>query len=294
MKDWSNESRDLPYVCGIKTYNSGPTIYACLQAASKTFENIIVTDDGSKDETINEISRFISDNPDINIAAFDVDNWDPMPDMIMKRDHGNTVDTHPTNKSHSKAQIKNFQICKHHFPNAIYFSLEDDVILYEDIRQRISGRISNWIEPETDCEFFNVANVVNEKYLHVGKNHVGMNRRKLYENAGDWTFGCFWTGGKLSIGPDPVWPWGACIYPWMAKNQTGKKGQDDDLPYGNHLLYYRRTRQDYVLENPAESLGKIEEIKDPSVNVDCFSDLEFKIKIHVDEQDGHMSVEELV
>jgi len=290
---WEDKVENIEWVCGVKTYNSGPTVYACLQAAAKTFKNIIVTDDGSKDETHDEIKRFIDNYPDINVKAFNVDVWDPIPDLVMKRDHGNTVDSHPTNKSHTKAQIKNYEICKKQFPDAIYFSLEDDVILYKDIKERIKERLKQWSDPSTDCEYFNVANMVNEEYMHIGKNHPGMKRRKLYENAGDWTFCCIWTGGEIKIGPDPGFPWGACMFPWLPKNQTGKKGQDTDLPYGNHLLYYRRTRAGYVLPDRLRSMITYKQINDPALSNECFKEYEFNICVSADINTGVLSVKEL-
>lgn len=291
--NWETKIEDMEWVCGVKTYNSGPTIYACLQAAAKTFKNIIVTDDGSKDETYEEIQRFAENYPDIKIIAFDVDPWDPIPDLVMKRDHGNTSDSHPTNKSHTKAQIKNYEICKKYFPDAMYFSLEDDVILYDNIKDRIKSRIKKWENPATDCEYFNVANMINKEYMHIGKNHPGMKRRKLYENSGDWTFCCIWTGGEIKIGPDPGFPWGACMFPWLPKNQTGKKGQDTDLPYGNHLLFYRRTREGYVIPDPSTSTGLFEKINDEALNNNCFEEYEFKIKVSFDIDTGVMSTEDI-
>lgn len=290
---WKDKIENIEWVCGVKTYNCGPTIYACLQAASKTFENIIITDDGSKDETHKEIQRFINNYPNINVSAFDVDSWDPIPDLIMKRDHGNTIETHPTNKSAAKAQIKNYELCKRYFPDAIYFGLEDDVILYSSIKKRIKNRIKKWKEPSTDCEYFNVVNMINKEYVHIGKKHPGMQRRKLYENAGDWTFCCIWTGGSIKIGPDPGFPWGPCMFPWLPKNQTEKKGQDMDLPYGNHLLFHRRTREGYIIPDPSESMGSYEQINDKALDNSCFEKYKFNIDISVDMKTGIMSVKDL-
>jgi glycosyltransferase involved in cell wall biosynthesis len=292
--NWPEYSKNLTWVCGIKSFNSGPTIYACLQAASKNFNNIIVTDDGSKDETFKEIEKFCSDYPDVNVKAFDVDLWDPLPDQILERDHGNTAKSHPKNKSHTKSQIKNFLTCKKYFPDGMYFSLEDDVILFEGIRERLNSRIEKWKEPRTDTEFFNLINTVNKDYVRIGLDHKGMNRRKLYENSGDWTFACFWLGGDLQVGPDPVNPWGACLFPWLPKNQSGKKGQDVDYPYGLHLTYYRRTRDDFLIEEGMKRIGNVEEIKkeDSCLDTSLMSKLKFKIKLLLNEE-GRIKIEEI-
>lgn len=291
---WKQRCKNIPWVCCIKTYNSGPTIYSCLKHASKTFKYIIITDDGSTDETLSEVKRYIQKNENnIEISCFDVSNWDPLPSLKIKRDHGNakSIDMHPITKTHSKAQIKSLEVCKKLYPESIYFSLEDDVILYEDIKDRILERVSAWEEPDTDCEYFNVANVINENYVRIGLNHSGMQRRKLYENAGDWTFCCIKTSGNISFGPDPVNPWGACMYPWLPKNQTGKKGQDIDLPYGNHLLYYRRSRDQSYIEDK-DRISTFEELGDKAINNDCFLQNDFLIDLNVEKETGKISIDE--
>jgi len=279
---WKDKCKDLKWVCGVKTYNSELTIYSCLKAAAKTFKNIIVTDDGSKDKTFDEIKKFIDENKNINIAVFNLDTWDPLPDLSIKRDHGSNIESHPISKTHSKAQIKNFIVCKKYFPDALYFSLEDDVILYNNIKERIFNRIKDWKNPSTDSEFFNLVNIVNSDYVRVGNTTIGMNRRKLYENAGDWTFCCFWLGGNLSIGPDPIYPWGACLFPWLPKNQLSKKGQDNTFPFGLHLLYYRNNKNNTIIEDGMKRVSKIKDLEDKHIDTEVLSNLNSKVKIDLD------------
>ena len=292
--EWKNHSRSLPWVCGLKTYNSGPTVYACLESASATFNQIVITDDGSKDETLEEIKRFCKNYPNTSVLFFDVSEWDPIPDLKVKRDHGSgkQVKAHPTNKSHTKAQIKNWLSCKKNFPESIYFSLEDDVMLYPEIRKRVQERIESWSEPLTDCEYFNLTNLVNRERVRVGLSSAGMNRRTLYENAGDWTFSCFYMGGKTTVGPDPVNPWGACTLPWSQKNQCEKKGQDGTKPFGLHMYYYRRSRQDFLLEDGLKRAKIIQALNDDTVDIDFIKGLNFKIDIEIDEN-GKMTVRDL-
>lgn len=290
---WKQYCRDVPWVCCIKTYNSGPTIYSCLKNAGKTFKHIIVTDDGSTDETLKEVERYSKEYcKDVKVSYFDVSNWDPIPDLKIKRDHGNTVDTHPVSKTHSKAQIKSLEVCRKLYPESIYFSLEDDVMLYDNIKNRLMDRISEWEDPDTDCEYYNLVNVINEKYVRVGLHNAGMKRRKLYENAGDWTFCCIKTSGKLRFGPDPVNPWGACMYPWLHKNQTGKKGQDINFPYGNHLLYYRRSRNGFSIEDSKNRVVTFEDINDKNINRSCFLQDDFLIDLKVENETGRITITE--
>ena len=88
-------------------------------------------------------------------------------------------------------------------------------------------------------------------------------QRKVYDQPGDWTFACFWTGGLLEIGPDPAWPYGACIFPWTEKNQMGKKGQDTDIPYGFHLYNYNNNNTNNDFSNSL--ILKITDLEDNEV-----------------------------
>ena len=117
-----------------------------------------------------------------------------------------------------------------------------------------------------------------------------MNRRKLYENAGDWTFCCFWLGGNLSIGPDPVYPWGACLFPWLPKNQLSKKGQDNLEPFGLHLIYYRENRDGFVLEEGMKRVAKISNLNDNNINTKVLEDLNNKVTLKVDTSTGKLSI----
>jgi glycosyltransferase involved in cell wall biosynthesis len=289
--EWKSHSRTLPWVCGLKTYNSGPTVYACLQAAAHTFNQIIITDDGSKDETHEEIKRFCDDYPNVKVSFFDASEWDPIPDLEVKRDHGSgkQVKEHPTNKSHTKAQIKNWLVCKENFPESIYFSLEDDVLLYPNIKERVQSRIERWSDPETDCEYFNTVFIINKEYVRLCQPDPGMRRRKNYENSGDWTFACFYTSGKITVGPDPVNPWGACMYPWLQKNQCGKKGQDDETPFGLHLLYFRRSRDGFELEGGWERVAAVKDLDDEFINTDIMEKYQLKIDLEIN-KDASLSV----
>lgn len=283
--EWKQKSRALPWVCGLKTYNSEPTVYACLESAYQTFDKIIITDDGSKDRTLDEVKRFIADHPGVDLRYIDVSEWDPIPELSMKRDHGSdeAVSSHPLHKSHAKGQIKNWYTCKQFLAESIYFSLEDDVLLYPDIKERIQERIENWNDPQTDCEYFNTVFIVNKDNVRLATPDPGMNRRKNYENAGDWTFACFYTNGEITVGPDPVHPWGACMFPWLQKNQCGKKGQDNTPPFGLHLMYYRRSRDGFELEEKWKRVGPIKDLEDEFVSTEIMEKYQLKIDLEITE-----------
>ena len=280
---WEKYSKKLPWVCGLMTYNSEMTIYGTLKYASKMFDAIIITDDGSTDETFEEVKRFQLENDFKNIFYLNVKDWDPIPTLKVKKDHGSSYA--PVTKTISKARIKNFMICKDKIPHSIYFALEDDVIVDPSLKNSIKKKISLWKEPQTDCEFFNVVNMINKDWLRLSNPDPNMKRRKSYENAGDWTYVCWYTSGKLTVGPDPGHPYGPCLFPWLHKNQIHKKGQNNDYPYGYHFLYYRKNRNGFNLEDKLKRIKNICDLDDDHLNYSLINDIEFKSNISVEIKD---------
>ncbi len=286
---WSELGRKLPLVCGLKTLNAELTIYACLQQAYKQFDFIVITDDGSTDGTIEMIKKCIHDFKIRNIAIIGVQDYDPWPDQKIEKREGDHHVERPAGQTHAKAQWKNYEAVKQNFPNSIYVSLEDDVILYDNVRARIYNRIINWKEPHTDCEYFNVTSMVDENHTievaYENKRGVpipGMNFRKLHDNAGDYTLAAWWTGGDLTVGPDPGFPFGACLFPWLPKNQTGKKGQCADKPFGFHCMNYRTSKIGYCYgENAA--IEKFTDLNDADIDPTLLQRVWFPKKIAIDD-----------
>lgn len=248
MSNWSLKSQSIDCVCGINTFNNELTIYACLQQAVKNFgaSQTYIFDDGSSDKTLEYIDKFNKDN-NTEIKVVPVGDWDPWPTQKIERDHGpDKGKIIETGKTHAKSKFKSWKVIQDNFPDSIYFSLEADVILADDALKRARQRISRWTNPKMDCEFFNVVFTIDSQHVRpmcstetsLEDRLPGITQRKIYDQPGDWTFACFWTGGSLQIGPDPHWPYGACLFPWTQKNQCEKKGQDTDRPYGFHLFNY--------------------------------------------------------
>lgn len=272
IDNWPQICRKIPLVCGLKTLNAELTIYACLQQAYKIFDHIVITDDGSEDGTIDMIKKCIEDFDIRNVTFFNVADYDPWPDQVIEKKEGDHHIPRKAGKTHAKAQWKNFAAVKQLIENCIYISLEDDVVVFDNIRQRIYDRISQWDDPFTDCEFFNVSSIVDDNHvlraIYQGKPLPGINQRELYDNAGDWTLSSIWSASDLQIGPDPVYAFGACIYPWLPKNQTGKKGQDNTMPFGFHLLNYRTTKEGFTYELEDPGLTKISDLGETGLGVD--------------------------
>lgn len=278
-KPWKEYSESLPWVCGLMTFNSEMTIYETLKFANKMFDFIIISDDGSTDATVTEVKRFISDFNCRNIEFHDVSKWDPIPSLRIEKDHG--LSTKDVSKTISKARLKNFYISKNKLPHSIYFALEDDVIVDYELKGKIKEKIQNWKEPMTDCEYFNVANMINKKWLRLGNPDPHMKRRKLYENSGDWTFACWYSSGFLTVAPDPGYPYGPCLFPWLEKNQIGKKGQNIDPPYGYHFLYYRKNRNGFVLEDGLKRIKKLSDANDSFINKRIIEEVSFKVDVNL-------------
>ena len=289
QRNWKEVGRKFPLVCGLKTLDSELTIYACLQQAYKQFDYIIITDDGSTDDTLKMIQKCVNDFSIKNISVIDVSKWDPMPDQKIEK----RIDDHhvmrPAGQTHAKAQWKNYEVVRKNFPNSIYVSLEDDVILYDNVRSRIYNRIIEWKEPYTDCEYFNVTTMIDkETTLEVAHDYIegkpipGMKFRRLHDNAGDYTLAAWWSAGEISVGPDPNYPFGACLFPWLPKNQMGKKGQCDDIPFGFHCVNYRSNK---VGTNYGDRVivKKFSELNDDDIDVSLFDKVYFPKEIFVDE-----------
>ena len=271
---WSEKVKSIKCICGINTFNNELTIYACLQQAIKNFNpsDIFIFDDGSSDRTLYFIDKFNKDHG-LSIMTVPVGEADPWPDQKVPRDHGPDKGTLiETGKTHAKSKFKSWYVVKANFPDAIYFSLEADVLLTNDALNRAKSRIAAWEDPKTDCEFFNVVFTIDRDYVRpmcsteesLDDRLEGIQQRKVYDQPGDWTFACFWTGGNLEIGPDPVWPYGACLFPWTQKNQLGKKGQDTDNPYGFHLYNYNNNHLEGNFKNGL--ILKISDLQDDKVD----------------------------
>lgn len=247
-EDWKLKAESIQCICAINTFNNELTIYACLEQAVKNFgyQNVFIFDDGSTDKTIEHIMLFNGEH-NVDVQVLNMGEWDPWPDQKIERDHGpDKGKIIETGKTHAKSKFKSWHVTKQNFPDSIYFSLEADVILTDDALERAKQRISMWTNPLMDCEFFNVVFTIDSDYVRpmcstedsLEDRLPGIQQRKIYDQPGDWTFACFWTAGNLQIGPDPNWPYGACLFPWTRKNQCEKKGQDTDRPYGFHLFNY--------------------------------------------------------
>lgn len=274
LDNWKTKAKSIDCICGINTFNNELTIYACCQQAVKNFgsNNVFVFDDGSTDKTLEYIENFNKEN-NCNIQVLSVGSFDPWPDQKVERDHGPEKGMLiETGKTHAKSKFKSWYAVKSNFPDAIYFSLEADVILVDNALERARERISLWDDPSMDCEFFNVVFTIDSDYVRpmcstedsLDDRLEGITQRKVYDQPGDWTFACFWTGGKLQIGPDPVWPYGACLFPWTQKNQCQRKGQDTDIPYGFHLYNYNNKSLDGDYSNSL--ILKITDLDDNDVD----------------------------
>tara|TARA_Y100000588_G_scaffold139806_1_gene153717 strand:- start:1119 stop:1946 length:828 start_codon:yes stop_codon:yes gene_type:complete len=222
------------WICGVTTYNSSMSIEAVLESTLGLFDSYVITDDGSSDDTVARVNKFAANHPEYTWSIINVGTWNPNFEskfLVPK-------------KCHSKARAKNFELAKiihHDDKSSIYFALDDDIILYEQekIKKRIQDRISLWDDFSTDTAWFNLVQMWTPELASVDRTGPGMEQRYPWENAGDWTFCCWALHGQLAVGPDPVTPELACLYPWLPKNQLTSKGQDNGYPFGFHLTHFK-------------------------------------------------------
>jgi hypothetical protein len=275
---WKDFSRTLPWVATVQTFNNDWTVYACLQQACKQFDFVIVVDDGSTDNTFVEIDRFIRREKPKNLKLFDLSSFDPAPDQAFPKREGMV----PTKKTQSKSKFKSFDLAKKIFPNGIWVSIESDTILADNARLRMQQRIENWQDPYLDCEFYNLVMTIDPWHVRSvslsEKEYIkphGIKHRREYDHPGDWCLASSWLGGKLTIGPDPQFPYGPCFHPWTQKNQLSKKGQDDSPPFGFHFLSYRNDEKDVSYED--RRFLSIENLKDKEVDWSLLQRLRFPV-----------------
>jgi hypothetical protein len=79
------------------------------------------------------------------------------------------------------------------------------------------------------------------------------------------------------------------MYPWLQKNQCGKKGQDDETPFGLHLLYFRRSRDGFELEGGWERVAAVKDLDDEFINTDIMEKYQLKIDLEIN-KDASLSV----
>ena len=286
-QNWARICTQFPLICGINTYKNELTIYACLEQAVKNFHKVIIFDDGSTDKTFAYINKFIEDHNPKNLMVMSVDHIDPWPDQQIEKDHGPNKGV-LMKKTHAKSKRKSHEIIKSNFPNAFYVSLEADVICFDGITSRIYERISKWDDPLRDVEFFNVVMTIdreNFRAVTVSEDEWitprGIQQRAPCDHPGDWTLACFWNAGPTEIQPDPNFPYGACTFPWSAKVQGMKKGQDTDNPFGFHMLSYNNNclNSDY-----SESLTyNRQQLNDPYIDFNTLDRVWFPKEFKLDE-----------
>jgi glycosyltransferase involved in cell wall biosynthesis len=281
---WKDFCRQIPWVATVQTCNNDWTIYASLQQACKQFDAVLVIDDGSTDNTLLEVDRFIRREKPQNLHVFDLSSIDPWPEMKAPKREG----MEPTEKTQAKSKFKSYSLVKQLATNCMWISIESDVIIADDARSRMLSRVEKWTEPQTDCEFFNLVMTIDpwhvrsvslseEKYVKP----EGIKHRREYDHPGDWGLALSWIGGELYPGPDPVHPYGPNFLPWLHKNQLGKKGQDDSSPFGFHMLSYRESEKD--ADYSSRRFFKIEDIKDDAVDWNLLKRVRFPVLTKLNE-----------
>ena len=285
MMTWKEFAKSTPWIATIQTYNNDWTIYACLQQAQKQFDAILVVDDGSTDNTMLEVDRFIRREKPNNVFIFDLSSQDPWPQLTAPKREGMEV----VKKTQSKAKFNTFSLAKKVCPQGIWVSIESDTIIFNDAKTRMLERVSQWNDPNTDCDFFNVVMTIDPWHVRMvsqSENEYvkpeGIKHRKPYDHPGDWCLAASWLGGNLYPGPDPGFPYGPCFLPWSHKNQLGKKGQDDSNPFGFHLLSYRDAEKNVSYKN--RKYFKISEINDPQVDWELLHKVRFPVISKLNEE----------
>lgn len=284
--NWKEFTSSVPWIATIQTCNNDWTVYACLQQACKQFDIVLVIDDGSTDKTHLEIDRFIRREKPSNLHCFDLSSFDPWPELKAPKREWISEET---TKTQSKSKFKTFDLAKKIVPQGIWISIESDVIIMNNARERMVQRVSNWNDPYNDCDFFNVIMTIDPWHVRSVSNSEkvyikpeGISQRREYDHPGDWCLAASWLGGNLKVGPDPVFPYGPCFLPWSQKNQSQKKGQDISDPFGFHMLSYRDSEKDVSYSDRRHF--KIDEINDKNVDWDLLHRVRFPVISKLNDQ----------
>jgi len=301
LESWKNYCKKLPLVAVIGLVKEWMTIYPCLQQAIKVFDKILVVGDDATPKSLEQFKKFVSDYKtecDGKVEFIEMGNYDPWPWLSLYDAEINygSVEELPK-KSQSKADYKRINLAKSLHGNSIVCSLHSDIIIFEDSRQRIIERMSVIDNPLFDSEWFNIITLYDRKNAktfisnnsspgNLQKN-PNLNQRYVYDYPGDWGLMSLYGSSILLPGPDPLYPFAGCLWPWSKKTQMQKKGQDNSATFAIHLEYIRDSGRNKSFDNDSWSFWKTErfEKEDPELHdkMKLLDELNFPVDFWLDE-----------
>jgi hypothetical protein len=272
FQSWKDFSKKLPLTAVIGLVDEWMTIYACLQQAIKVFDNILIVGDNASEKSVQYMEKFLFDHRSIaegKIQFVELGHFDPWPWMSLydPKNSYKTVADLPL-KSQSKADYKRISLAKTMYGNSIVCSLHSDILVFDDTKQRILERMSDIENPFFDSEWFsmitlydkNTARTFLSKDSSPGnlKKDPSLNQRTVYDYPGDWGLMSIYGSSLVTPGPDPLYGYYGCLWPWSKKTQLQKKGQDSSIPHAIHLEHIRDRSRNKSFKNEAWSLWKTE------------------------------------
>jgi hypothetical protein len=301
FESWSEYSKKLPLVAVVGLVNEWMTIYPCLQQAIKVFDKILVIGDDVSPKALEQYNKFIVDYKnecDGKIEFIELGNFDPWPWISLydpKLDYKNTKNF--PKKSANKADYKRLSLAKTLQGNSIICSLHSDIIVFDDIKNRIKKRIENIDNPLLDSEWFNLITLYDKKNAKTFLSNdskpgnlikdPNLNQRYVYDYPGDWGLMSFYGSSLLLPGPDPLYPFFPCMWPWSKKTQMQKKGQDNSATFAIHLEYIRDSGRNKSFDNDAWSFWQTEkfEKEEPELHdkLKVLNELNFPVDFWLDE-----------
>lgn len=301
LESWKNYSKKLPLVAVIGLVNEWMTIYPCLQQAIKVFDQIMVVSDGADKKTLQYFEQFREDYKNQiegKVHLFDLENFDPWPWLSLydASKKYTSIEELPI-KAQSKADYKRIALAKSLYGNSIICSLHSDIIVFDDSRDRIIERMSNIANPLFDSEWFTLVTLYdrNNAKTFLSKDSApgnmkkdpDLNQRTVYDYPGDWGLMSIYGSSMLLPGPDPLYPFAGCLWPWSRKTQMEKKGQDGTAPHAVHLEHIRDRGNNVTFDSESWSFWKTErfENEDPELHrrLRVLDDLNFPVDFWLDD-----------
>jgi hypothetical protein len=181
-------------------------------------------------------------------------------------------------KSQSKADYKRIALAKSMYGNSIVCSLHSDIIVFDDTKARIKERMQNAENPFFDSEWFSMITLYDRKNARtfLSKDSKpgnlikdkSLNQRTVYVYPGDWGLMSLYGSSLLLPGPDPMYGYYGCLWPWTRKTQCEKKGQDNSLPHAVHLEHIRDRSRNKSFDDIAWTFWKTDrfESEDPQLH----------------------------
>ena len=176
MLTWPEFISKSPLIAAVLVKNNESTVYDCLKSVHNLFDAIIVIIDGSIDNSLLEIDRFIRREHSRNVHVFDLTSQDPWPQI---NDANHEID-------YAKSKSKCLSLAKSLAHGSLLLDIDADFVIDEDSRFKIVRTIEKWDRPDINFSSFRITNPTKDVTVDSPTRNATVT----------------WLGGNLIVGPD--------------------------------------------------------------------------------------------